>query len=127
MATAKKTATTKAGQQTEPETVQARVVVTPADGEVIPPNEHVDGAGTESGAPTQVMDRQEYADRLRAGASPVNDLLLAEQDTTVAITRPSADTAPVPAVVELSKTEASKVDETTTDVQVKPAEPKAKK
>lgn len=126
MATTKKTETTK----TEPETVQARVVVTPADGDIVPPNDRADGSGvdTESGAPTQVMDRQEYADRLRAGASPVNDLLLAEQDTTVAITRPNADTSPVPAVVEMSKTEAAKVEpdivETARNVQVKPAEPK---
>lgn len=105
--TAKKTETAKA----EPETVQARVVVTPTDGDVTPPNDHAgETGGTESGAPTQVMDRQEYASRLRAGASPVNDLALAEQDTTVAITRPTADTAPVPAVVELSKTEAARVE-----------------
>lgn len=122
MATTKKTDTTK----TEPETVQARVIVTPADGDVIPPNEHVDGAGTESGAPTQVMDRQEYADRLRAGASPVNDLLLAEHDTTVAITRPNADTSPVPAVVELSSAEAAKA-EPGENVQVKPKPPAKKK
>ena len=37
-------------------------------------------------------------------------MLVAEQDTTVAITRPTADTSPVPAVVEMSKTEAAKVD-----------------
>ncbi len=97
----------------DPKTVQARVVVTPTDGDVTPPNENVDGgigAGTESGAPTQVMDRQEYANRLRAGASPVNDVKLAEQDATLAITRPTADTSPVPAVVEMSRTEAAKVE-----------------
>lgn len=121
--------------KTEPQTVQARVVVTPAEGEIVPPNERAGGeVGTESGAPTQVMDRQEYADRLRAGASPVNDGLLAEQNSTVAITKPNRETAPVPAVVEMTKTEAAKVESDTAatarNVQVKPAPakpvPKAK-
>lgn len=109
--------TSKKTTKAESETVQARVVVTPA--EVIPPNDHVGATATESGAPTQVMDRQEYADRLRAGASPVNDILLADQDATVAITKPTTETAPVPAVVEISDAEAAKAEAGALEVKVK--------
>lgn len=114
-------ATTKTS--TSDDTVTARVIVTPGSEGTDQNGDHSDPVNA-----TQAMDRAEYARRLAAGASPVNDAVLARQpEATVAITDPLPHTAPAPGVVEVADSLADKADGDAV-VEVKPpAAPKARK
>lgn len=109
---------------TTPKTTEAHVIVTPGDGEVTPPTL----GGADDGVKTQVLDRQQYAERLAAGASPVADTLLADTNATVAVVDPIAETSPAPAVVKVPASTADKAEdgETVTVPAPKPTKPTQK-